>query len=101
MVGDTHVVTIVPPGEGGGPGGSTSLMMTDKRIVLDTGAGASITMAGNKVKIVADTICLWADNAINVTSTGNTNVGGVTGLTLGSTSGDVTIQGGPDVKINC
>lgn len=100
-VGDTHAVSITPPGEDFSVSeGSTSIVMKDKKIVLDTGAGATITMQGAKIKIVADVICLWAKNAINITSQGNTNVGGVDQLTLGSTGGDVIIQGGPMVKIN-
>ncbi|MDI1433206.1 type VI secretion system Vgr family protein [Polyangium sorediatum] len=101
MVGDTHVVSIVPPGEGGGDGGSTTTLMQNKKIVLDTGAGAKITMEGNKITIAATTICVWANNAVNVTSLGNANIGGITGLTLGSPAGTVTITGGPYVKVNC
>ncbi|WP_437916855.1 type VI secretion system tip protein TssI/VgrG [Sorangium sp. So ce302] len=99
-VGEKHVVTITPPGEGSLGGENTTIAMQNEHVVLDTGAGASITMQGSKIKIVADTICLWAKNAVNITSEGNTTVGGIAQLTLGSTSGDVVISGGPMVKIN-
>jgi type VI secretion system secreted protein VgrG len=52
-VGNTHVVMITPPGEGG-PERSASITMTDKKIVLDTGAGATITMDRDKITIEAD-----------------------------------------------
>ncbi|NUQ76720.1 MAG: type VI secretion system tip protein VgrG [Polyangiaceae bacterium] len=98
MVGTMHKVYISPPGEGGG-GDSSSVTLTDRTIILDTGAGASIVMSGSKVKIVADTICLWGKNAINITSENNTNVGAVQFLTLGSNAAEVVITG-PLVKIN-
>ncbi|AKT38693.1 type VI secretion system Vgr family protein [Chondromyces crocatus] len=101
MVGDTHVVTIVPPSEGGGGGGNTTTLMQNKKIVLDTGAGASITLEGDAITLIAKTISLWATSAVNVTSVGQANVGGVSGLTLGSIAGEVVIQGGPLVKVNC
>jgi len=53
MIGDTFLVMISPPGEGG-PSTSSSILMTDKKIVLDTGAGATITMDGDKITIEAD-----------------------------------------------
>jgi type VI secretion system secreted protein VgrG len=54
-VGVQHLVMIAPPGEGD-PGSthSASITMTDKKIVLDTGAGATITMDRDKISIVAD-----------------------------------------------
>jgi len=52
-VGNTHVVMIAPPGEGG-PSTSSSITMTDKKIVLDTGAGATITMDHDKITLEAD-----------------------------------------------
>jgi type VI secretion system secreted protein VgrG len=53
MVGNTFLVMITPPGETG-PSTSSSFMMTDKKIVLDTGAGARITMDHDKIIIEAD-----------------------------------------------
>jgi type VI secretion system secreted protein VgrG len=53
MVGTTHLVMITPPGESG-PSTSSSIMMTDKKIVLDTGAGARITLDHDKIIIEAD-----------------------------------------------
>jgi type VI secretion system secreted protein VgrG len=55
VVGNTHVVMIAPPGEAG-PSASSSITMTDKKIVLDTGAGATITMDHDKITIEADDI---------------------------------------------
>src|SRR5262249_23909476 len=53
-VGIQHLVMIAPPGEGVGPSASSSITMTDKKIVLDTGAGATITMDHDKITIEAD-----------------------------------------------
>ena len=53
MVGTTHLVMITPPGEAG-PSTSSSIMMTDKKIVLDTGAGAKITLDHDRIIIEAD-----------------------------------------------
>jgi type VI secretion system secreted protein VgrG len=99
MVGHTHVVSIVPPGEALTTEGSSSFLMQDKKIVLDTGAGAKITMEGAKITLVADTICVWGKKTINVTSIGNANIGGIKGLTLGSPAGNVTINSGKTVEI--
>ena len=98
IAGDTHVVIVSPPGEGGS-GASTSMMMKHKKIVFDTGSGATLTMEGSKVTIIAKDICIWSKSSVNVTSVGQTNVGGIKGLTLGSTAGDVTITGGPVVDV--
>jgi type VI secretion system secreted protein VgrG len=58
-VGDTHVVMIAPPGEGG-PATSSSITMTDKKIVLDTGAGATITLDHDRITIEADDLVeIW------------------------------------------
>ena len=58
-VGDTHVVMIAPPAEGG-PQASSSITMTDKKIVLDTGAGATITLDRDKITIEADDLVeIW------------------------------------------
>ncbi len=54
-----HLVMIAPPGEGG-PSTSSSITMTDKKIVLDTGAGATITMDHDRISIVADDLVeIW------------------------------------------
>jgi type VI secretion system secreted protein VgrG len=52
-IGNTWVAMIAPPGEGGGAT-SSSITMTDKKIVLDTGAGATITMDHDRITIEAD-----------------------------------------------
>ena len=115
VVGDTHVVQIAPPGEGGGAG-SSSVVMKDKQITLDTGAGATITMSGDTITIEANTIFLFAKTFLGAASMGEAVVGGATHLTVGSANaallngvsgvnitssgGDVNIKGGPLVKIN-
>ncbi len=121
IVGDTHLVMISPPGEGGG--GSTSVIMKDKKIVLDTGAGASITMDGSTITVKATNIFLFAEAFLGAASFGVTVVGGManttvgspattvlaggfctvtgsTGVSISSSGGDVSIKGGPLVKIN-
>ncbi len=70
--GEKVYVEIKPPeGEGessssgsSGGGSPTSTTMTDKKIVLTTGAGATITMDGAKVTIEADTIEFFAKKNI-------------------------------------
>ena len=59
IVGVQHLVMISPPGEGLS-GGSSSITMTDKQIVLDTGAGARIEMDKDVIRIVADDLVeIW------------------------------------------
>jgi type VI secretion system secreted protein VgrG len=59
IVGVRHLVMISPPGEAS-PSTSSSITMTDKKIVLDTGAGATITMDRDKISIVADDLVeIW------------------------------------------
>jgi len=99
VVGDTHVVQIAPPGEG--PSGSNaSVTMKDKKIVVDTGAGAKIVLEGSSIRITAKDISFVAWNSFNVVSCNKASVGGMLGLTLASPAGDVVIRGGPMVKIN-
>ncbi|MFO0590628.1 MAG: type VI secretion system tip protein TssI/VgrG [Polyangiaceae bacterium] len=82
-VGNTHVVQISPPGEGGGADATFSLMQKDK-IELGTAGGARITMEGNTITITAGTIKIESKTKTEVNCTG----------------GDVSIKGGPKVKIN-
>jgi len=83
-VGDTHSVTITPPGEGGPGGDNTTMYMLDKKIVLDTGAGAKITMEGSTITLSATTIMIQAKAFLGACSAGATVVGGVGALVLGS-----------------
>jgi type VI secretion system secreted protein VgrG len=99
MVGDTHVVMISPPGEGGAAK-STSWTMKKKKIVLDTGAGAKIVMDGSSVKITAKDVSVVAWSSFTVLACDQASVGGMQKLTLSSPGGDVIIKGGPMVKIN-
>jgi hypothetical protein len=60
MVGVQHMVMITPPGEGAVSETSSSYTITDKKIVLDTGAGATITMDHDKITIIADDLVeIW------------------------------------------
>lgn len=54
-VGETHVISIVPPGEGGG-GENTTIMAKDGLLVLDTAMGATITLSKDKIIINAKTV---------------------------------------------
>jgi type VI secretion system secreted protein VgrG len=90
-VGDTHVVTITPPGEGGG-GASSSVMLKDKKIVLSTGAGATITMEGARITLAADAILVKAKNYAIVQGRG--------GVRVRAASGDVIVRGSPKIKLN-
>jgi type VI secretion system secreted protein VgrG len=64
-VGGTHSVMIAPPGEGG-PSSSSSITMTDKKIILNTGAGATITMHRNKITLDAKTVTVVARDNIEL-----------------------------------
>ncbi|NUQ74133.1 MAG: type VI secretion system tip protein VgrG [Polyangiaceae bacterium] len=99
MVGDTHVIMISPPSEGGAAK-STSWTMKKKKIVLDTGAGAKIEMDGSSIRITAKDVSVVAWNSFNVLACNQASVGGMQKLTLSSPGGDVVIKGGPMVKIN-
>jgi type VI secretion system secreted protein VgrG len=79
--GTMHVVSIAPATPGGP---TTSVTMMPQIIMLSTGAGATITMAGSDITLSAATISLKA--------TGD--------LTVKSDGGEVRINGGPLVKIN-
>ncbi len=63
----------------------TSITMTDEKIVLDTGAGATITLQGDEVIIKANRIRLEGEREL---------VGKVS-------KGDLSLIGGPMVKVNC
>ncbi|AUX39727.1 hypothetical protein SOCE26_011220 [Sorangium cellulosum] len=64
-VGGTHVVMIAPPGESG-PSTSSSIVMTDKKIVLDTGAGATLTLRKDKITLEAKNIEIFARDRIHL-----------------------------------
>jgi type VI secretion system secreted protein VgrG len=96
-VGDTHVVTISPPGEGGG--GTTSATMKDGKLNWDTGAGASISMEGSTIKLRAAEIILWGVSDVNVTSLGTATVSSTGDLTLTSTGANVNISAAAEVDV--
>jgi type VI secretion system secreted protein VgrG len=62
-VGDVHIVKISPPGEDGEGGGHTTALMQHQKIVLDTGAGATITMEGSTIRITAKDI--WVSDTFS------------------------------------
>jgi type VI secretion system secreted protein VgrG len=99
IVGVSHSIMVSPPGEGGG-GGSTAATMENQKIILTTGGGATITLEGATITMEADNIFLQANSFLGASSMGQTVVGGASGVTVGSSGGDVLIQGGPMVKIN-
>ena len=99
IVGVSHSVMVSPPGEGGG-GGATASTMENQKITITTGAGATITLEGSTIKMEATEIYLQATSFLGASSMGQTVVGGASGVTVGSSGGDVLIQGGPMVKIN-
>jgi type VI secretion system secreted protein VgrG len=100
-VGNTYVVMIDPPGERG-PSTSSSIVMTDKKIVLDTGAGATITMDHDKITIEADDLVeiIGKKRGVNVhapASGGQTNV--FTGDKFTVDCKDVSITSSDQLKI--
>ena len=121
LAGDTHVVMVSPPGEGGGEAG-TSAMIKHKKIVFNTGAGAKITMKGSTITLEAKTITLKASAVLGAISggtavvnaasnlalhsSGATLVSAVNGMSLKSTD-DIRIEGkvvaiqGTPIKLNC
>ena len=88
IVGNTHTVMVMPPGEGmlmaadsggggGGGGGPTSWTMQQDKITFSTPSGASITLEGDKITIKASG-----------------------GILVEATGGDVTVKGTPKIKLN-
>jgi type VI secretion system secreted protein VgrG len=115
-VGVTHLVMISPPGEYGPSGTGTHTLLQDKKILLTTGAGASILLEGASIRIEADTIFLDGKNSIaaisstgtadfvgraeaNLKSAGVATVRGASS-TMITSGGDVNVVGAPMVKIN-
>ncbi len=85
VVGTRHEVQIAQP-FGTPPDQHTLQVMIDKRIELTTGDA--------KIVLEKDTITLWAKKGIKVLSEGDK-------IEIETKKGDVRIQGGPDVRINC
>jgi type VI secretion system secreted protein VgrG len=81
-VGQQHVLSVLPPGEGGDIT-ATTIMAEHGKLVLDTGQGARIEMT-------RDTITLSAAKVL---------VHGTAGVVI-STDADLILKGGPNVKIN-
>lgn len=104
-VGETHVVTIVPPGEGGGDGQNTTTILKDKLIVLTTGAGASITLTEDIIILRGKTIQSLAGETnetsgrdITVSATKTLKLSGKGSAELTS-KGPTTVSGTP-VQLN-
>jgi uncharacterized protein involved in type VI secretion and phage assembly len=85
IVGDKYEVKVALPA-GAPPDDQTEVVMVNKRIELTTGDA--------KIILEKDTITLWAKKGIKVLSEGDH-------IEVETKKGDVKIQGGPDVKINC
>ncbi len=95
-VGVLHSVTITPPPPGGmGPPSpsTTSVTMTDKKIVLTT-KEATITIDGPNITLDADT-------NIKLESRGTIDIHAAGGIKMKADAGDVVVRGDPKVKINC
>ncbi len=125
-VAGTSIVHLVsPPGEGGGDG--TSQLIQNDKIVLSTPGGATITLEGPNIHMVADNITLSARQFVSAVGTlggtfgagtgeaylgsgsgpvrvnagGNkVSVTGKAGLDISSSGGTVNITGGPMVMVN-
>ncbi|WP_240807664.1 type VI secretion system Vgr family protein [Polyangium spumosum] len=93
LVGVEHSLTIAKPGEGAPAPGPTKVTMTHRKIVMTTGE-ATVTIEG-------DTITLDADKNIKLESRGTIDVHAASGIKVNSDSGNIVIQGLPQVKINC
>ncbi len=63
----------------------TTLSITDERIVLDTGAGATLTLEGDEIRLNARSITLLAERE----------------LKHKVDNGALSLLGGPMVKVNC
>jgi type VI secretion system secreted protein VgrG len=59
LVGEKHLVAVAPGADSSG-GEMTSIVVTQRRIVLDTGAGATLIMEGDKITLDAKRIELHA-----------------------------------------
>jgi type VI secretion system secreted protein VgrG len=100
LVGEMHSVMISPPGEGG-LDEATAWTMEKDRIVFSTPGGAKITLEGGTIRLEApEMIHAFGKASCALWSFGQTTIGGIAGLTLGSSAGDVNIRGGPLVKVN-
>jgi type VI secretion system secreted protein VgrG len=75
MVGDTHTIAIIPPGEGAGE--PTEWKMNRDFIRLATPSGASITLDGDKILLKASG-----------------------GILIEASGGDVVVKGTPKIKLN-
>lgn len=115
VIGETWSTSIAPPGEAG-PSTSSSIVMTDKKIVLDTGAGATITMEGDRITLSAENIDIFARDHVEVrgqkrgvdvhapTPGGSANIMTADEFTISSkkisltSSGDLKIEG-KDIQV--
>jgi type VI secretion system secreted protein VgrG len=82
QVGAQYKAEVVPPPGSRPP---TVVTMVDEQIVLDTGAGARITLSGEEILIEAVKISVVGDKE----------------LLAKVQRGDLSLVGGPKVKVNC
>ncbi len=106
-VGDTHVVSVTPPGEG--PTDSTRIETKNDRIELSTPGGARLLLEGDTIILEASGIHLRAKDYAAMASGREADVlaksvvhvksgGGTVEVEAGG--GDLVLKGGPKVKIN-
>jgi type VI secretion system secreted protein VgrG len=99
-VGGVHTVIIEQPSDPPATVPPTKITMHDKYIEATTGE-ATIILQGPDVSIRANgNISLSADGAISIVAKEEVAINGMA-VKVVADEGDVTIQGGPMVKINC
>ncbi|MEZ4302852.1 MAG: type VI secretion system tip protein TssI/VgrG [Polyangiaceae bacterium] len=96
-VGEGHSVTV--QSSGGAPG-ATGFEVTDRKITLSTGE-ATLTLEGPNMTLeAAANILLQAASSITIQGRADIHIAGGAHVLLKSKSGDLVIEGGPDVFIN-
>ncbi|MCC6554110.1 MAG: hypothetical protein IT372_13980, partial [Polyangiaceae bacterium] len=98
-VGDTFVVRVSRPGEQlMSP--STSCLLQDRLVNLDTGEGAKIVMMGDTITIEARSIVIQGNEEVEIRSPKLTKISGGEELRIDSAAGDVIVTSGKIIKLN-
>jgi type VI secretion system secreted protein VgrG len=84
-VGVKHAVAVMPEPGGDSAGDPTTLVMTHRRIRLDTGGGAFVLLEGAEITLKADAITIIGQDEV----------------VAQAAKGDLRLLGGPLVKVNC